>query len=105
MNFHGDIAISIEEIACKELGWDGRPGGTIFDADSIESGCFYESMIALLRIKYVYYKYDVVEEFARKYAEYYCKPASEIPEKRAEWMFQDFKQLYDAAEIIMGEDA
>ena len=49
-NVH-DIAIELEYMLRDEFGFDCRPRGTIFDADSIELYMFYDDMNLLLHKK------------------------------------------------------
>lgn len=49
-NFHGYIAIELEGMASRHFKASVRPMTRIYDAaDAIETGCFVEVMIILLR--------------------------------------------------------
>ncbi len=48
MNNPHDVAIELEHMLCKEFGIQGRPRGTIFDADSIELRMFYDDIVLML---------------------------------------------------------
>lgn len=48
MNNPHDVAIELEHMLCKEFGIQGRPKGTIFDADSIELRMFYDDIVLML---------------------------------------------------------
>lgn len=65
MNFHGWIAIPLENKLRKIFGFDDRPIGTIFDADSIEGGSFYDVMCLILAKE----KIEKWEDFANKYSQ------------------------------------
>ena len=66
-NFHGDIAISLETIACSYFGIVYKQNETILYASCIESYSFAEVMIELLRSKTNYSsEYPEIDSFVEK---------------------------------------
>ena len=94
-NFHGDIAIALEDIASRHYGDIMRPVNKIYDADSIEQGSFVEVMLLLLREKVgLYNELDDVNEFERDCAPYFNANGNTIPKETAQELFDRFKALY-----------
>ena len=81
MNEH-DIAIKLEYVLKEKFGINGRPRGTIFDADYIELYMFYDDIVLLLTL---FGKDDHIEFIDRIY-QYKGKNMREIP---------DYKEIYD----------
>ncbi len=94
-SFHNDIAIPLEYIARKELDYNFRPRGTIFDADSIESRTFVTVMSMLLNKKNNYGLNGKIIEFEEKCKPFYYKNGNSISETEATQLFEDFKELYN----------
>lgn len=95
-NFHGEIAFPLEGKAREVMGLIDRPVGTIFDADSIETGTFAEVMILLLRKKWGYLDSEEVDAFVSGCAPYIQKYASEIPEEKTRSLYHRFKELFES---------
>lgn len=94
-NFHNDIALKLEGICRSYLKFQGRPMGTIFDADSIETSCFVEVMVYLLR-KMTKCSVDNpdVEQFIKNCAPHFCKSGHEIEPVMAEKLISEFSRLF-----------
>ena len=94
-NFHGDIAIELESIACRHYGDIGRPVYKIYDADAIEVGSFIEVMIILLREKTN--RRDEcpdIDGFVKLCAPYLGMNGNVIPKDKAQELFDRFQELY-----------
>lgn len=89
MNFHGYIAVPLEAILRRVFGFSDRPLGTVFDADAIESGFFYDAMCLILCKNNIENWY----EFADKYIEMKNKPGNEIGIEKAISVFKEFEEL------------
>lgn len=93
MNNH-DVAIRVEHLLRDEFGFNGRPRGTIFDADNIELYSFYDCLNLLL---YKKSKNDY-SEFLDSIYEYKLKNMREIPD--SESVYREFRRLlFDGNEI------
>ena len=94
-NFHGDIAIALEDIASRHYGDIMRPVNKIYDADSIEQGSFVEVMLLLLRDEIgLDDGIDELDEFERDCAPYLNANGNTIPKEKAQELFDRFKALY-----------
>ena len=94
-NFHGDIAIELEGIACRHYGDIGRPVYKIYDADAIELGNFAEVMIELLRDKSHRNNEMVdIDGFVKECAPYFGESGHKIPKETAQDLFDRFRELY-----------
>ncbi|HCH29019.1 MAG TPA: hypothetical protein DEW35_05870 [Ruminococcaceae bacterium] len=82
-----DIAIELEHMLCREFGFDGRPRGTIFDADAIETYMFYDIICLLLYRK----SNSGWDDFANRICQYKGVNMNQIPEY--EKVFDEFKLL------------
>lgn len=95
-NFHGDIAIALEDIASRHYGDIMTPMGKIYDAASIEHGSFVEVMIMLLRDEMgLDDGIDELDEFERDCAPYFNANGNTIPKETAQELFDRFKALYE----------
>ena len=94
-NFHGDIAIRLENIASQYYGDIGRPVTKIYDADAIEQGYFVEVMIMLLRDQTGRNnEHEDVDEFVRSCAQYLGVSGNNIPNEIAQELFDRFEELH-----------
>lgn len=94
-NFHGDIAIELENIAVRYFGNIGRPVTKIYDADAIEASYFVEIMIILLRVcTNMENDRDDVDRFIKDCAVYLGKNGNSIPKEIAQNLFDNFRELY-----------
>ena len=84
-NFHGYIAIPLEEYGKAYFGNAGRT------ADEIECGEFVDTMLSILSVKYG--SLDGLSEFVDRCREYEDLPASKIPKDRAQNIFLEFEKL------------
>lgn len=86
MNTH-EFALQVEQLLCFHFGFKSRPCGTVFDADAIERGFFYDAMCLLLCKKDV----QGWTDFADKYLEYQNKNINQI--SNIDLIFNEFKKL------------
>jgi hypothetical protein len=95
-NFHGDIAIPLENIARGYFSiepLDQKLLHYFFSADTIECGAFVEVMLYLLRSKL---GLDAdLSEFVSKSKAFLGCTAREIPHKISQSLFTDFEKLFD----------
>ncbi len=84
-----DVAIELEHMLRDEFGFDSRPRGTIFDADSIELYMFYDDMVLLLYKKGA--KQGDPYEFMDRIYQYKGVNMNKIPDY--EKIFDEFKSL------------
>lgn len=84
-----DIAIELEHMLCREFGFQGRPRGTIFDADAIETYMFYDLIYLLLYKKSNQDWFDFVDRIY----EYKGTNMNKIPDYEA--IFDEFKSLIE----------
>lgn len=82
-NFHGYIAIPLEQLGRKDI------GQTFCTADEIEAGDFVDAMAALLSINNI-----KCNSFSSKCDVFKDKPASEIEEADAKDLYSEFLGLY-----------
>lgn len=95
-NFHGDIAIELEGMAARYFNDPVRPMTKIYDADDIESGCFVEVMIILLRESTnMENNRDDIDQFVKDCRSYLGKRGTYIPKETAQNLFDSFKAIYD----------
>jgi len=87
-----DVAIELERMLCDEFGFEGRPRGTIFDADEIEVRMFYDLMTLLLHKKAKVCFYDFLDSIYQ----YKGVDMNDIPDYKG--IFQKFLSLikYDS---------
>lgn len=98
-NFHDDIALRLEMKARQLYGDSDRPYTKIYDADSIEGGCYAEVMINLLRMKSGYENSnEVIDLFVKKCAGYIGKSGYEIEPSKSQELLNEFLELFDAIE-------
>ena len=98
-NFHNDIAMALESIARNQFGNVDRPFGKIYDADSIETGCFIEVMIILLRLKSkMEDNNDDITEFVKSCSEYLGESGNDIPNETAQNLLDRFIRIFDLIE-------
>ncbi len=94
-NFHGDIAIELENIATRRFGNIRRPVTKIYDADAIEASYFVEVMIILLRVcTNMENDRDDVDRFIKDCVAYLGKSGNSIPKEIAQSLFDNFRELY-----------
>ena len=86
-NFHGYIAIPLEQLGRKDI------GQTFYTADEIEAGDFVDAMAALLSINNI-----KCSSFSSKCDVFKDKPASEIEEADAKYLYSEFLGLYRSKE-------
>ena len=95
-NFHGDIAVTLESVATHHFGDIGRPMSKIYDADAIETGCFVEVMIILLRERTnMENDRDDIDQFIGRCAPYLGMSGNTIPHEIAHDLFTEFQELYE----------
>lgn len=95
-NFHGYIAIELEGIASRYFNAYVRPMTKIYDADAIESGCFVEVMIILLRESTnMENDRDDISRFVKDCRSYLGKRGAYIPKETAQNLFERFKAIYE----------
>lgn len=93
-NFHGDIAIKLEEIAKEYFGGINRPVNKIYDADCIEQYSFAEVMISILRYKTSNNNdNEAIEDFINKCSEYFGVSGNAIDQEIADNLFKEFQSL------------
>jgi hypothetical protein len=85
-NFHNHIARHLEEITAQH-------GKRDYTADEIETGCFVEAMLDVLRISPE--KLSQYSKFFTKCEEYYGKRKHDIPDSEAIALFDAFKAIND----------
>lgn len=86
-NFHGYIAIPLEQLGRKDI------GQTFYTADEIEAGDFVDAMAALLSINNI-----KCSSFSSKCDVFKDKPTSEIEEADAKYLYSEFLGLYRSKE-------
>jgi len=88
---HNDIGLPLELKLRTEFGFDERPAGTVFDADGIVNGFFYEAMNLLLVKK----KIEKIKrnDFLYKYSHLANKTLSEIGVEEAVRIYDEFLKL------------
>ena len=84
-NFHGYIALPLEEYGKKHLGSSCRT------ADEIEGGDFVDAMLSILSVKFGDLK--DIPDFIILCEEYVNLPASKIPKEKAIEIFKEFERL------------
>lgn len=97
-NFHGRIAYPLELDARTLLSDkvnDANCRETIFSADSIETGCFVEVMILLLRHKSGYAYNEDIDEFVKDAGRYLGKDYLSIPSDEDQRLFDRYKELLE----------
>ena len=94
-NFHGDIAVPLENIAKPPFGQIDRPETKIYDADVIETKSFIEVMIILLREKTdMENDCNDVDKFIKDCAVYLETNGNSMPKEIAQNLFDSFRKLY-----------
>ncbi|WP_409335926.1 hypothetical protein [Eubacterium sp. F2] len=96
-SFHNNIALQLEDYACREFGDSGRPLGKWYDADSIENGNFAKCMITLLERKYGNDCPSEVSYFIRECRQYMGARADQIGYDTAKSLFDEFCCFYDVS--------
>lgn len=86
-NFHGYIAIPLEQLGRKDI------GQTFYTADEIEAGDFVDAMAALLSINNI-----KCSSFSSKCDAFVDKTASEIGAENAKELYSEFLGLYRSTE-------
>ena len=86
-NFHGYIALPLEQLGRKDI------GQTFYTADEIEAGDFVDAMASLLSINNI-----KCSSFSSKCDVFKDKPASEIEEADAKYLYSEFLGLYRSKE-------
>lgn len=84
-NFHGYIALPLEEYGKRYIGCSCRT------ADEIECGEFVDAMFSILSIKFGSLK--DIPDFVYLCEDYANMPASKIPKEKSIEMFEEFKRL------------
>ena len=92
-NFHGHIALELETKAKKFFN-NTDCINKIYSADSIESGCFVEVMIFLLREKSQMDSNEKIDDFIVKSKPYLQLSGREIEPKKAQELYNDFLFLF-----------
>ena len=82
-NFHGYIALPLEQLGRKDI------GQTFYTADEIEAGDFVDAMASLLSINNI-----KCSSFSSKCDVFKDKPASEIGAENTKELYSDFLGLY-----------
>lgn len=97
-NFHGHIAVPLEmdvRTVLKNKVNSSNVRTTIFSADGIETGCFIEVMILLLRYKSGYEHNDDVDDFIQDAGRHLGKDYLSIPQEEAQRLFDRYKELLE----------
>lgn len=76
----------VDDVNCRE---------TIFSADGIETGCFVEVMIFLLRYKSGYEHNGDVDDFIKGADEYIEIYTLSMPQEEAQRLFDRYKDLLE----------
>lgn len=84
-NFHGYIAVPLEEYGKMYIGSSCRT------ADEIECGEFVDSMFSILSIKFG--SLNDIPDFIALCEDYVDLPASKVSKEKAIEMFKEFKRL------------
>ena len=84
-NFHGHIALPLEEYGKAYL------GSSFKTANEIECGEFVNTMFAILQIKFE--SLSDIQTFVELCEEYVDIPASKITKEKSIEMFEEFKKI------------
>lgn len=84
-NFHGYIAVPLETYSKKYIGTQGRT------ADKIELGEFVLTMLLTLQAKFG--SLDDFKDFIFMCEDYVDLPANQIPQDKAQKIFDEFTRL------------
>ena len=84
-NFHGYIALPLEEYGRKYI------GSSAMAADEIENGGFIDAMLQILTIKYN--DFGDFSDFAERCKQYESLTESEKKNNTEKELFEDFKKL------------
>ena len=95
MTIHS-IALELEIKARGIMGFHDRPGGTIYDANSIECGSFVDVMVMLLKVKNNFAENLEIDNFADRYHSYDGKSMNEIGLEKVTAIYGEFQALLSA---------